>query len=212
MVWSVFQRVAVAIAARRPRLSPASRHPSSLASKIFRAHSIQPTTTSLSFLSASRKTTIACYCLWFATSSLTASSSWLDLRGVVATPTTTNRNFNFGRSSRLYTRSSSGSSRNSIHSSRKQQQQYCRRTMSSFVTLRNGGTITVAPKNEGDQSALVIIAHGLGDTAEGFADVAEVRTTYRRTIYSRVGPRIAVRSMFRFASLFRQLFSSLVDR
>jgi predicted esterase len=45
----------------------------------------------------------------------------------------------------------------------------------SFSTERNGdGTITVSPKNEGDQSALVVICHGLGDTAEGFADVAEV--------------------------------------
>lgn len=44
----------------------------------------------------------------------------------------------------------------------------------SFTTERNGGTITVSPKNEGDQSALVVISHGLGDTAEGFADVAEV--------------------------------------
>lgn len=43
------------------------------------------------------------------------------------------------------------------------------------TTLRNGGTITVSPKNEGDQSAMVVISHGLGDTAEGLADVAEVR-------------------------------------
>jgi hypothetical protein len=49
------------------------------------------------------------------------------------------------------------------------------RQMSTFVTERTGdGTITVSPKNEGDQSALVVISHGLGDTAEGFADVAEV--------------------------------------
>jgi hypothetical protein len=47
--------------------------------------------------------------------------------------------------------------------------------MSSFVTRRQDGTITVSPKKEEDQSALVVIAHGLGDTAEGFADVAEVR-------------------------------------
>jgi hypothetical protein len=45
----------------------------------------------------------------------------------------------------------------------------------SFTTERDGsGTITVSPKNEGDQSALVVICHGLGDTAEGFVDVAEV--------------------------------------
>lgn len=40
-------------------------------------------------------------------------------------------------------------------------------------TTRSGGTITVAPKNEATQSALVVICHGLGDSAEGFADVAE---------------------------------------
>lgn len=44
------------------------------------------------------------------------------------------------------------------------------------VTTRNGdGTIIVAPRNEAQQSALVVICHGLGDTAEGFVDVAEVR-------------------------------------
>ena len=49
-------------------------------------------------------------------------------------------------------------------------------SMSTFTTERTGdGLVTVSPKNEGDQSALVVIAHGLGDTAEGFADVAEVR-------------------------------------
>jgi hypothetical protein len=45
----------------------------------------------------------------------------------------------------------------------------------SFVTERDGsGTITVSPRNEADQSGLVVISHGLGDTAEGFVDVAEV--------------------------------------
>jgi hypothetical protein len=39
---------------------------------------------------------------------------------------------------------------------------------------RSDGTVTVSPQNEAQQSALVVIAHGLGDTAEGFADVAEV--------------------------------------
>lgn len=43
-----------------------------------------------------------------------------------------------------------------------------------FHTERTDGTITVSPKNEAEQSGLVIISHGLGDTAEGFADVAEV--------------------------------------
>jgi hypothetical protein len=46
--------------------------------------------------------------------------------------------------------------------------------MASYTTLRDSGTVTVAPKNEGDQSALVVISHGLGDSAEGFVDVAEV--------------------------------------
>jgi predicted esterase len=40
---------------------------------------------------------------------------------------------------------------------------------------RNDGTITVSPQNEAQQTALVVIAHGLGDSAEGFVDVAEVR-------------------------------------
>jgi predicted esterase len=45
----------------------------------------------------------------------------------------------------------------------------------SFSTQRDGqGTITVSPRNEGDQSGLVVICHGLGDSAEGFVDVAEV--------------------------------------
>jgi alpha-beta hydrolase superfamily lysophospholipase len=44
----------------------------------------------------------------------------------------------------------------------------------SFTTERNGGTITISPQNEADQSGLVVICHGLGDTSEGFADVAEV--------------------------------------
>jgi predicted esterase len=43
-------------------------------------------------------------------------------------------------------------------------------------TLRNSdGTITVAPRKESIQSGLVVFCHGLGDTSEGFADVAEVR-------------------------------------
>ncbi|KAG7352679.1 carboxylesterase [Nitzschia inconspicua] len=46
--------------------------------------------------------------------------------------------------------------------------------MSTHVTERDGsGTITVSPKNEADQSGLIVICHGLGDTGEGFADVAE---------------------------------------
>ncbi len=47
--------------------------------------------------------------------------------------------------------------------------------MSTHVIERDGsGTVTVSPRNEGSQSALMVICHGLGDSAEGFADVAEV--------------------------------------
>ena len=50
------------------------------------------------------------------------------------------------------------------------------RNMSLSPTiLRDNGTITITPKTETDQSALIVIAHGLGDSAEGFVDVAEVR-------------------------------------
>jgi len=46
--------------------------------------------------------------------------------------------------------------------------------MSTHSTERSDGTITVSPRNEAAQSALVVICHGLGDSAEGFADVAEM--------------------------------------
>lgn len=50
--------------------------------------------------------------------------------------------------------------------------------MSSHVTTREGnGIITIAPRDESKQSALVVITHGLGDTAEGFVDVAEHLST-----------------------------------
>ena len=53
--------------------------------------------------------------------------------------------------------------------------------MSNFITERDGsGTITISPKQEADQSALVVICHGLGDTAEGFSDVAEVRALFEK--------------------------------
>jgi lysophospholipase-2 len=46
------------------------------------------------------------------------------------------------------------------------------------ITTRQGdGTILVSPRNESDQSASIIICHGLGDTAEGFVDVAEQLST-----------------------------------
>jgi len=44
----------------------------------------------------------------------------------------------------------------------------------SVVQKTGDGTVVVSPKNEADQSALVVICHGLGDTSEGFADVAQV--------------------------------------
>jgi alpha-beta hydrolase superfamily lysophospholipase len=48
-------------------------------------------------------------------------------------------------------------------------------SMGTHTTERDGkGTVTVSPKDEASQSGLVVICHGLGDTAEGFADVAEV--------------------------------------
>lgn len=45
--------------------------------------------------------------------------------------------------------------------------------MTKHNTLTEGNTITVSPKNEADQSALVVILHGLGDTSQGFLDVAQ---------------------------------------
>lgn len=54
---------------------------------------------------------------------------------------------------------------------------YSQTNMSSHTTTRNGGLVTVAPRNEASQSALVIICHGLGDSAEGFVDVAEQLAT-----------------------------------
>ena len=54
---------------------------------------------------------------------------------------------------------------------------YANNSNMPFNTERTGdGLITVSPKSEGDQSALVVISHGLGDSSEGFADVAEVRS------------------------------------
>ena len=48
-------------------------------------------------------------------------------------------------------------------------------TMSTHVTTRDGnGVVTISPRDETKQSALVVISHGLGDSAEGFVDVAEV--------------------------------------
>lgn len=46
-------------------------------------------------------------------------------------------------------------------------------SMAKHNTLTEGNTITVSPKNEADQSALVVILHGLGDTSQGFLDVAQ---------------------------------------
>jgi len=44
----------------------------------------------------------------------------------------------------------------------------------TFVTERdNAGTIIVAPRDESKQNGLIVTCHGLGDSAEGFVDVAE---------------------------------------
>eukprot|EP00560_Eucampia_antarctica_P006891 CAMPEP_0197823372 /NCGR_PEP_ID=MMETSP1437-20131217/708_1 /TAXON_ID=49252 ORGANISM="Eucampia antarctica, Strain CCMP1452" /NCGR_SAMPLE_ID=MMETSP1437 /ASSEMBLY_ACC=CAM_ASM_001096 /LENGTH=284 /DNA_ID=CAMNT_0043422505 /DNA_START=150 /DNA_END=1004 /DNA_ORIENTATION=- len=45
--------------------------------------------------------------------------------------------------------------------------------MASITERSDNGVITVSPRNEAQQSGLVVICHGLGDTAEGFVDVAE---------------------------------------
>lgn len=45
---------------------------------------------------------------------------------------------------------------------------------SPFVVSHTGTTITVSPKNPTLQSGLLVISHGLGDTAQGFLDVAEM--------------------------------------
>mmetsp|Transcript_15608 Transcript_15608/g.25636 ORF Transcript_15608/g.25636 Transcript_15608/m.25636 type:complete len:286 (+) Transcript_15608:160-1017(+) len=46
--------------------------------------------------------------------------------------------------------------------------------MPTSTTTRQGdGTIIVSPTNESLQSATIIICHGLGDSSEGFVDVAE---------------------------------------
>eukprot|EP00586_Coscinodiscus_wailesii_P022324 CAMPEP_0172509348 /NCGR_PEP_ID=MMETSP1066-20121228/219618_1 /TAXON_ID=671091 /ORGANISM="Coscinodiscus wailesii, Strain CCMP2513" /LENGTH=286 /DNA_ID=CAMNT_0013287785 /DNA_START=296 /DNA_END=1156 /DNA_ORIENTATION=+ len=45
--------------------------------------------------------------------------------------------------------------------------------MAHITTRESSGTIIIAPRDESKQSALVVICHGLGDTAEGFVDVAE---------------------------------------
>ena len=55
--------------------------------------------------------------------------------------------------------------------------------MSTHTTERDGsGTVTVSPRNEASQSALMVICHGLGDSAEGFADVAEVSERERQGV------------------------------
>jgi len=45
--------------------------------------------------------------------------------------------------------------------------------MTHITTRDSKGLITISPRDESKQSALIIISHGLGDTAEGFVDVAE---------------------------------------
>ena len=47
---------------------------------------------------------------------------------------------------------------------------YSYKNMAPLIERSGDGTITVSPANEADQSALVVICHGLGDSSEGFAD------------------------------------------
>ena len=47
---------------------------------------------------------------------------------------------------------------------------YPKSSMAPLIERSGDGTITVSPANEADQSALVVICHGLGDSSEGFAD------------------------------------------
>mmetsp|Transcript_12294 Transcript_12294/g.23036 ORF Transcript_12294/g.23036 Transcript_12294/m.23036 type:complete len:353 (-) Transcript_12294:96-1154(-) len=61
---------------------------------------------------------------------------------------------------------SSSSQRNNMSSSSS--------SSTPFVVSHSGTTITVSPKNPTLQSGLLVISHGLGDTAQGFLDVAEM--------------------------------------
>lgn len=47
--------------------------------------------------------------------------------------------------------------------------------MTHKTTSQGDGTIVLTPNNEADQSATIVICHGLGDTAQGWEDVARVR-------------------------------------
>eukprot|EP00579_Thalassiosira_antarctica_P006336 CAMPEP_0201881206 /NCGR_PEP_ID=MMETSP0902-20130614/11576_1 /ASSEMBLY_ACC=CAM_ASM_000551 /TAXON_ID=420261 /ORGANISM="Thalassiosira antarctica, Strain CCMP982" /LENGTH=285 /DNA_ID=CAMNT_0048409353 /DNA_START=6 /DNA_END=863 /DNA_ORIENTATION=- len=44
--------------------------------------------------------------------------------------------------------------------------------MTHTTTRQSDGTILLTPRNESHQSATILICHGLGDTSEGFSDVA----------------------------------------
>jgi len=46
------------------------------------------------------------------------------------------------------------------------------RMAKTHITTHHDGTITVTPKNEADQSATVVICHGVGDTSKGLAFLA----------------------------------------
>lgn len=55
--------------------------------------------------------------------------------------------------------------------------------MAYRILHEKNGTIIVTPSNESSQTATIVICHGLGDTAEGFADVAEVNN-FTRYVFS----------------------------
>lgn len=50
-------------------------------------------------------------------------------------------------------------------------------TMSPYTITRSGTTITLQPKDSASQSGLLVISHGLGDSASGFEDVAQMIAT-----------------------------------
>ena len=46
----------------------------------------------------------------------------------------------------------------------------------SFLTERSeNSVITVSTRNEAQQSGLVVLCHGLGDSAKGFVDIMKKR-------------------------------------
>ena len=62
-----------------------------------------------------------------------------------------------------------------------------RRAASSTTSQRDDGTVVISPDGASEHSASVILCHGLGDTALGWAEPAQVRiagTALVRDAYS----------------------------